>query len=140
MPLDSSLDPTDAAEVEAFLRAFRVLAERAATLPLEQEEPVSELVSARLGLPAAGLILLSYPLHPPGRPDKLRVEHLPHLSVPCLFVTGDRDPFGSPSELEAATAVIPGPVTHHWITGGRHDVKGADEEICSVVRAWVDGL
>ena len=92
------------------------------------------------GLPAAGLILLSYPLHPPGRPDKLRVEHLPHLSVPCLFVTGDRDPFGSPSELEAATAVIPGPVTHHWITGGRHDVKGADEEICSVVRAWVDGL
>lgn len=92
------------------------------------------------GLPAAGLVLLSYPLHPPGKPEKLRTEHLPQLEVPCLFVSGDRDPFGTPEELEAATATIPGPVTHHWIAGGRHDVKKADDEICAVVSDWVAAL
>ena len=78
------------------------------------------------GLPAAGLVLISYPLHPPGRPDRLRVEHLPALTVPCLFVSGTRDPFGTPAELEAATAAIPGPVTHVWIEGAGHEVKGHD--------------
>lgn len=92
------------------------------------------------GLPAAGLVLLSYPLHPPGKPERLRTEHFPQLTVPCLFVSGDRDPFGSPAELEAATEAIVGPVTHHWIAGGRHDVKGADDEICAVVTAWIDAL
>ena len=53
-------------------------------------------------LPAAALVLISYPLHPPGRPDTLRTEHLPSLSVPCLFVSGTRDPFGAPDELTAA--------------------------------------
>src|SRR5690606_6578772 len=42
-------------------------------------------------LPAAGLVLISYPLHPPGKPDALRVEHLPRITVPCLFVHGTRD-------------------------------------------------
>ena len=60
------------------------------------------------GLPAAGLVLLSYPLHPPGKPEKLRTEHLPALEVPCLFVAGTRDPFGTPEEVEAATAADPG--------------------------------
>jgi predicted alpha/beta-hydrolase family hydrolase len=92
------------------------------------------------GLPAAGLVLLSYPLHPPGKPERLRTEHFPDIEVPCLFVGGDRDPFGTPEELEAATAAIAGPVTHHWIAGGRHDVKGADDEICAVVDAWVKAL
>jgi uncharacterized protein len=48
------------------------------------------------GLEAAGLVLLSYPLHPPGRPERLRVEHWPDVDVPVLFCNGDRDPFGSP--------------------------------------------
>jgi len=90
------------------------------------------------GLPAAGLVLISYPLHPPGKPDRLRVEHLPQLDVPCLFVTGTRDPFGTPEELEAATATIPGPVTHVWIEGGRHDLKGADPQIAAAVVEWID--
>ncbi len=88
------------------------------------------------GLPAAGLILLSYPLHPPGKPGKLRTEHLPQLGVPCLFISGERDPFGSPAELEAATATIPGPVAHVWLPGG-HDPKGADDTICTAVTAWL---
>lgn len=92
------------------------------------------------GLPAAGLVLLSYPLHPPGKPERLRTEHLPSLEVPCLFVTGTRDPFGSPDELVAATAAIPGPVTHHWLEGATHDVKRFDDEICEVVRAWIADL
>ena len=47
------------------------------------------------GLPAAGLVLISYPLHPPGKPDQLRVEHLPRIEVPCLFISGTSDAFGA---------------------------------------------
>jgi predicted alpha/beta-hydrolase family hydrolase len=57
---------------------------------------------------AAALLLLSYPLHPPGKPDRLRVSHLPGLRVPTLFVHGTRDPFGAIDEIEAARALIPG--------------------------------
>lgn len=92
------------------------------------------------GLPAAALVLISYPLHPPGKPERLRVEHLPSILVPCLFVHGTRDPFGTPDELLAATAAIPGPVTHHWIEGGRHDLKGADDELARTVVGWLRDL
>jgi predicted alpha/beta-hydrolase family hydrolase len=92
------------------------------------------------GLPAAGLVLISYPLHPPGKPEKLRVEHLPAITVPCLFVSGDRDPFGAPGELAEHTAAIAGPVTHVTIGGGRHELKGADAAIVAAVRTWLAGL
>jgi hypothetical protein len=92
------------------------------------------------GLPSAGLVLISYPLHPPGKPETLRVAHLPALEVPCLFVSGTRDPFGSPDELEEATAAIPGPVEHVWIEGGRHDLKGADPLIATAVAGWLRRL
>lgn len=92
------------------------------------------------GLPAAALVLIAYPLHPPGKPERLRTEHLPAIEVPCLFVSGTRDPFGTPDELLAATATIPGPVTHHWVDGGRHELKGADAEVAEVVRSWLQGL
>ncbi len=83
-----------------------------------------------------GVVTISYPLHPPGRPDRLRVEHLPAVAVPWLFVHGTRDPFGSPEELEKWTATIAGPVTHHWLDGG-HDLKGKDAEVAAVVADWV---
>ena len=89
------------------------------------------------GLAAAGLVLISYPLHPPGKPDALRVEHFPRLAVPCLFISGTRDPFGTPEELEQHVAVIPGAVSHVWVDGGRHDPKGADEMIANTVAEWV---
>ena len=92
------------------------------------------------GLPAAGLVLVSYPLHPPGRPENRRVEHFPQLHVPCLFVSGTRDAFGSPAELAAATAAIPGPVTHRWIEGGSHGLKGKGAAVAHEVRAWVLAL
>lgn len=92
------------------------------------------------GLPAAALVLIAYPLHPPGKPDKLRIEHFPRLTVPCLFISGTRDPFGTPGELEAHTSAIPGPVTHVWIDGGRHDLKGSDDHLAATVADWLRSL
>ncbi|MFN8053095.1 MAG: alpha/beta family hydrolase [Acidimicrobiales bacterium] len=90
-------------------------------------------------VPVAGLIPISYPLHPPGKPEKLRVEHLPRITVPCLFISGERDPFGSPDELRAATAAIAGPVQHHFVPGG-HDFKKSDDEVCDVIAEWMRDL
>ena len=92
------------------------------------------------GLPTAGLVLLSYPLHPPGKPERLRTDHFPALDVPCLFVSGTRDPFGTPEEFEEAVAAISGPVTMRWLEGGRHDVKNRDDEIVALVADWVGSL
>ena len=89
---------------------------------------------------AAGLVLVSYPLHPPGKPDRLRVEHLPDIAVPCLFVHGTKDDFGSPDELQRWTATIPGAVTHHFVENGRHDLKNKDGVIAEVIADWMASL
>ena len=89
------------------------------------------------GLPTACLILISYPLHPPGRPDRLRTAHFPAITTPCLFVSGDRDAFGSPDELQAATQLIPGPVTHAWLPGDDHGLRGRDAAVTSIVDSWL---
>jgi predicted alpha/beta-hydrolase family hydrolase len=91
------------------------------------------------GLPAAGLVLLSYPLHPPGKPGNLRVEHFGSLDVPVLFVSGERDPFGRPDEFAEHVAAIPGPVTQVWLKGG-HDPRNADPAIADAVVAWLTSL
>ena len=85
----------------------------------------------------AGLVLICYPLHPPGKPENLRIEHLPDIAVPCLFISGTRDPFGAPDELTEWTATISAPVEHIWIDGGRHDLRGADETIAASVAGFV---
>jgi len=97
-------------------------------------------IDGERAMPVRGVVLVSYPLHPPGRPDNLRVEHLPRLTVPCLFVHGTKDDFGSPDELRRSTAVIPGAVTHHFIENGRHDLKKKDALIADVVADWVSSL
>ena len=89
------------------------------------------------GLPAAALVLISYPLHPPGKPEKLRIEHLPSLTVPCLFISGTRDAFGTPDELTQATSAIPSKVTHVWIDGGDHGLRRRDAEVAESVRSWL---
>jgi uncharacterized protein len=93
------------------------------------------------GLSASGLVLLSYPLHPPGEPEKLRTEHFPRIAVPTLFVNGDRDPFGTPDELHDHVGAIAGPTTVHWLAGQRHDPKpDCDDEIVAVVEEFLTGL
>jgi predicted alpha/beta-hydrolase family hydrolase len=91
-------------------------------------------------LPAKGLVLICYPLHPPGRLDRLRVEHFPRLTVPCLFISGTKDAFGTPDELTRWTATIPGPVTHEWMDGKGHDLKGCDERIALIAADWISHL
>jgi predicted alpha/beta-hydrolase family hydrolase len=91
------------------------------------------------GLPAAGLVLISYPLHPPGRPERLRTEHFPALGVPCLFVSGTRDAFGTQAELLKATSAISGPVTHRWLEGRDHGLRGGDAQVADAVGAWISG-
>lgn len=91
------------------------------------------------GLPATGLVLLAYPLHPPGQPGKLRVEHLPAITVPTLAVSGTGDPFGTPDELVAHLDTIAAPVTYVWVDGAGHDWKGRDEQIAEVVATWLKG-
>lgn len=92
------------------------------------------------GLAADALVLISYPLHPPGRPDRLRTEHFPALEVPCLFVSGTRDAFGSVSEFEKATSAIPGPVTFEWVEGKDHAIRGADAPVADIVVGWLRRL
>lgn len=92
------------------------------------------------GVAAGGLVLLSYPLHPPGRPEKLRVAHFGSIDVPCLFVSGTRDPFGTPGELTAAVAEIPAPVRVEWLDGERHDPVDRDDQIVGIVADWIAAL
>ena len=69
-----------------------------------------------------GLLLLSYPLHPPRKPEQLRIQHLPRLQTPGLFVHGTRDPFGSPEEIESALSLIPAKALLLKIEGAGHDL------------------
>jgi len=71
---------------------------------------------------AAGLLLLSYPLHPPRKPEQLRVQHLPRLQVAALFVHGTRDPFGSVEEMETALKMIPARTQLLVVDGAGHDL------------------
>lgn len=91
------------------------------------------------GLEVAALVLVSYPLHPPGRPDRLRTAHFPDLHLPCLFVSGRRDAFGAPAELERETAAIPGPVTLVLVDGD-HSLRKSEAEVADIVAPWLAGL
>jgi predicted alpha/beta-hydrolase family hydrolase len=101
-------------------------------------------------LPALGLLLLGYPLHPAGRPDSLRVDHFPRLKTPVMFVSGDRDALAGRPDLEHWARTIPGPVTFHWLAGADHgyrapkklrgDAGDVIEEVAGVSVAWVAGL
>jgi predicted alpha/beta-hydrolase family hydrolase len=75
------------------------------------------------GLPVAGVVLLGYPLHPPGRPDDRRDSHLAAVGRPILFVQGSRDAFGTPAELEPVLAALGPSATLHVVTGGDHSLK-----------------
>jgi hypothetical protein len=77
------------------------------------------------GLRMTGLVLLGYPLHPPGRRDERRDRHLGGVGRPMLFVQGSRDAFGTPAELEPVLALLTPPPTLHVVDGGDHSLKVA---------------
>ena len=70
----------------------------------------------------AGLLLLSYPLHPPRKPEQQRTQHLPDLRTPTLFISGTRDPFGSIAELEHALKMVPAKTKLVAVEGAGHDL------------------
>ena len=78
------------------------------------------------GMPAAGLVFLGYPLHPPGKPERVRDEHLYGIGVPMLFLRGTRDPFASTEVLEPVLAKLGPRATYHEVEGGGHsfEVRG----------------
>ena len=90
---------------------------------------------------ARGLLLLSYPLHPPRKPAELRTKHFPQLATPALFVHGSRDPFGSIAEMECALKLIPARVKLMEIAGAGHDLassKAAGPLTADIVQAFND--
>jgi len=74
------------------------------------------------GLAVDALTLFSYPLHPPGKPERARTEHLPRITVPTVFTHGTSDPFGTIDEIRSAAALIAGPTEVVEVTGARHDL------------------
>jgi uncharacterized protein len=89
----------------------------------------------------AGLLLLSYPLHPPRKPEQLRIQHLPDLRTAGLFVHGTRDPFGSIEEMEKALQSIPARKELLVVEGAGHDLgftgkKSKDDLPARVLSAW----
>ena len=96
-------------------------------------------LAAAEGLEVAALVLVSYPLHPPGRPDRLRTAHFPDLHLPCLFVSGRRDAFGVPAELQHEVEAVPGPVTLVFVDGD-HSLRKRNPEVADIVASWLLAL
>ncbi|MGH9033054.1 MAG: alpha/beta hydrolase family protein [Acidimicrobiia bacterium] len=103
-----------------------------------------------LPVPALGLLLLGYPLHPAGQPSRLRVDHFPRLRVPCLFVSGTRDALAGRDALTNATKSIKGKVAFHWLDSADHGyrplkasgrtVEDVINEVAEASVAWVSAL
>lgn len=98
-------------------------------------------MAAADGLAVAGLLLLSYPLHPPGKPEKLRTAHFPDIKVPVLLAQGSSDPFGKEPEFAEHLPAIAGPVEQLWLQRTGHDpVERCDDDIIAATQAWIAAL
>jgi predicted alpha/beta-hydrolase family hydrolase len=102
------------------------------------------------GYDADGLLLLAYPLHPPGQPEKLRDAHLPQITMPVLCINGTRDPFCTPALMERVLTTVTAPWTMHWLdtadhsfhvlkSSGRNDAAVL-ADVADVTRRWIGGL
>jgi predicted alpha/beta-hydrolase family hydrolase len=81
-----------------------------------------------------GLLLVAYPLHPPGRPERLRVAHFGAIDVPVLMLSGDADPFLTDALLDAHVGELGGPLTRLVVPGGRHDLSASTRSAPDGVR------
>ncbi len=100
----------------------------------------SSMLAAEAPGLADRLLLLSYPLHPPGKPEQLRTAHFPKLHTPALFVHGSRDPFGSIEEMRSAIQLIPAPVQLMEAEGAGHDLGRDRAALASKIVAAFLGL
>src|SRR3954454_23032132 len=101
-------------------------------------------------VPCLGLVLLGYPLHAAGRPEKERSDHFPRLTMPVLFVSGTRDSLAAKPALTKAARTVKGPTAFHWIESGDHGfmplkasgltVDGVLADVATAVVAWVAAL
>ena len=80
---------------------------------------MASLIAAEL--PVRGVVCLGYPFHPPGRPEKLRIDHFREVKAPFLICQGERDPFGSRAEVTDLT--LPREIAFHWLGDGDHNLK-----------------
>lgn len=87
---------------------------------------------------ATALLLLSYPLHPPNKPQQLRTAHLPSLRTPAVFVHGDADPFGSPEEMRTALGLVPASTRLMLIERAGHDLRKGRIDPSAIVTALLD--
>lgn len=92
------------------------------------------------GLACAGLLLLSYPLHPARKPETLRTEHFGAIKAPVLLVQGTKDPFGTPAEFGLHLAAIGPPVEIVWLDGANHQPKKHDVVIREAASQWITSL
>ena len=107
----------------------------------------SQVAAADAALPIAGLVLLGYPLHPPGKPDERRDKHLPAIARPMLFLQGTRDAFGTPAELAPLVDALQPRPALHVVAQGDHSFKLARKdpaaqaalyaELQRVIAAWI---
>jgi predicted alpha/beta-hydrolase family hydrolase len=107
----------------------------------------TQVAAADPAVPIAGLVLLGYPLHPPGKPTERRDKHLPAVGRPMLFVQGSRDAFGTPDELSPVVSALQPAATLHVVEQGDHSFKlsrkdpaaqsAAHAEIQRVIEAWI---
>jgi predicted alpha/beta-hydrolase family hydrolase len=107
----------------------------------------TQVAAADRELPIAGLVLLGYPLHPPGRPERRRDAHLPAVKRPMLIVQGERDTFGTPAELSPLLATLDPQPALHVVAGGDHSLKvsrrdsaaqaAIDDEVQRTIAKWI---
>jgi predicted alpha/beta-hydrolase family hydrolase len=107
----------------------------------------TQVAAADADVPVAGLVLLGYPLHPPGKPTERRDKHLPAVRRRMLFVQGSRDAFGTPDELSPVLRTLQPAATLHVVTQGDHSFKlprkdpaaqaAVHTEVQRVIEAWI---
>jgi predicted alpha/beta-hydrolase family hydrolase len=110
----------------------------------------THVAAADAALPIDGLVLLAYPFHPPGKPEKRRDAHLPLVRRPMLVVQGTRDTFGGPDEIGPVFAALEPPAEIYAVDGGDHSFKVAragregqaaiDDAIRAHVAAWMQRI
>src|SRR6185295_8584036 len=98
----------------------------------------TQVAAADSQLPLAGLVLLGYPLHPPGKPTERRDKHLPSIGRPMLFVQGARDAFGTPAELAPILATLQPPPVLYAVALGDHSFKLSRKDPAAQAQVYSD--